>query len=170
MTSACEFGQVGFYAFALLLRIGAAWPGHAAHRWVGWLGCFALRMQPGFLACWVWLRHGGHERLGVGLWRAGEELVDFGQSDQTPNVHHGDSVADVAHDAQVVGNEEMRQVVVGVQVLEQIEHFSPAINIRRFFFRPSGYGGSLCCLRNVIMSRVFLLDCPATCYTIPTKR
>ena len=54
----------------------------------------------------------------------GRRLVEqVGRSDlaQAPEVHDGDAVADVLHDGEVVRNEEDRQVVLLLQVLQQVE-------------------------------------------------
>ena len=41
--------------------------------------------------------------------------------DDLAQVHHGDAVADVAHDRQVVGDEQVRQAELALQVLEQVD-------------------------------------------------
>ena len=42
--------------------------------------------------------------------------------DEFADIHHRDAIADVAHDRQVVGNEQVRQVELFLQFLEQVDH------------------------------------------------
>ena len=56
----------------------------------------------------------GHDRLRVELLRR-RELDDLAQ------VHHGDPVRDVAHDAQVVRDEQVREAELVLEVVEQVD-------------------------------------------------
>ena len=55
-------------------------------------------------------RHGCQQRLGVGMQRILVELVAGRDLDNAPEVHHGDAVADVAHDGKIVGDEDVGEV------------------------------------------------------------
>ena len=48
--------------------------------------------------------------------------VAVGQLDHPAEVHDGHSIGDVFHDRQVVGNEQKRQMELGLELLEEIEH------------------------------------------------
>jgi hypothetical protein len=67
-------------------------------------------------------RDGFQQRARVGMPRIGEELVCRGFLDDATEVHHGDVVAKVANDGQVVRDEEQRQIEAPAQVGEQPEH------------------------------------------------
>jgi hypothetical protein len=64
---------------------------------------------------------GGQERLGIGVERATEELVVGGDLDELTEVHHADTIGDVAHNGEVVADEEVRKVEVALQLAEEIE-------------------------------------------------
>src|SRR4051812_44525549 len=50
-----------------------------------------------------------------------EQRVGVGELDDLAEVHHRDAVADVPHDAEVVGDEDDRQAELGLQLLEQVD-------------------------------------------------
>ena len=56
---------------------------------------------------------------GMRGWRV--ELVGVGQLDDLAEVHHRDAVAHVAHDGEVVGDEDQRQPELALQVAQQVE-------------------------------------------------
>ena len=56
-----------------------------------------------------------------GWQRVEEQLLGVGDLDQLADVHHRDAVADVLDDAQVVGDEQVGQAELVLQVLEQVE-------------------------------------------------
>jgi hypothetical protein len=54
--------------------------------------------------------------------RRGEERVAVGHLHHLPEVHHGDAMADVAHDRQVVRHEQVREAELRLQVHQQVHH------------------------------------------------
>ena len=66
-------------------------------------------------------RHGRHQRARVRHPRVRVELVGVGQLDDLAEVHHRDAVAHVAHDREVVGDEDQRQAEVALEVAQQVE-------------------------------------------------
>ena len=62
-----------------------------------------------------------HERLRVRVARVAEELLAVGQLDDAAQVHHRDAIADVLDHAHVVGDEEVGQPELALEVLEQVE-------------------------------------------------
>ena len=68
------------------------------------------------------LRVRGEERNRVRVQRPREELVGRRDLDDAPEVHHGDAVGDVADDGEVVGDEDVGEVELLLQLDEQVEH------------------------------------------------
>ncbi len=64
----------------------------------------------------------GEQGPGVGVARVREELAGGGHLDDLAEVHHRDPVAHVAHDRQVVGDEDVGEAELGLEVEEQVEH------------------------------------------------
>jgi hypothetical protein len=62
-----------------------------------------------------------HERLGVGVQRPREQGIARRQLDDPAQVHHGDPVADVADDREVVGDEQIRDPEAALQVDQQVQ-------------------------------------------------
>jgi hypothetical protein len=53
------------------------------------------------------------------------EGFGVGQLRDLSQVHHGDAVADVLHDTQVVGDEQVGQAELLPEVLQQVDHLFP---------------------------------------------
>src|SRR5438552_18333151 len=53
--------------------------------------------------------------------RVREDVLDGPRLDDAPEVHHRDLVADVADDAEVVADEEVREVELALERLEEVE-------------------------------------------------
>ena len=88
-------------------------------------GSAALGMSPsslirGALAA-VDGRHGREQRLGVGVVRALVDGLGEAELHQPAEVEDGDPVGDVAHDAEVVGDEEVRDLLLRLELDEQVE-------------------------------------------------
>ena len=66
-------------------------------------------------------RHGREQRLGVRVVRAVEDDVGRAELHQPPEVEDGDAVGDVADDAEVVADEEVRDATFRLQLDEQVE-------------------------------------------------
>ena len=65
--------------------------------------------------------HGRQERLGVGVPGPRVDLVAGALLDDLAEVHHRDPVGDVAHDRQVVGDEDVGEAELVLQHLEQVD-------------------------------------------------
>ena len=78
--------------------------------------------DPGALAARDGLRVGREEGHRVRVQRPGEELVRGRDLDDAAQVHHGDAVGDVADDREVVGDEDVGEVELLLEVDEQVEH------------------------------------------------
>ena len=66
--------------------------------------------------------HGGHECPGVGVGRLGKDLIGRPLLDDLAQVHDGHPVADVMHDAQVVGDKEIGEVEFFLELVQQVDH------------------------------------------------
>lgn len=71
----------------------------------------------GFVDAW----HGGHE--GFGIWVEGlvVDLIFGCEFDDTPEVHDGDAVTDVAYDGEVVGDEDVREAAFFLKFSEEVD-------------------------------------------------
>ena len=80
-----------------------------------------MMRPPGALSTRIGDRDGRQQRVGVRMCRRGVHPVAVGQLDDLAQVHHRDAIAHVAHDRQVVGDEDEAQLVL---VLELASRFS----------------------------------------------
>ncbi len=67
------------------------------------------------------LRLGGEQMAGVVMLRVGEDFLGRPGLDDLALGHHADAVGDLADDAEVVGDEEHRHALLGLQLGEQFE-------------------------------------------------
>ena len=59
------------------------------------------------------------------------DLVPRPDLDDLAEVHDGDAVGDVAHDRQIVRDEEVRQAEAALQLLEQVDDLRPDRHVER---------------------------------------
>ena len=64
---------------------------------------------------------GGEQRAGIGMLRRGEDALDRPLLDDPALLHHADDVGELAHDAQIVGDEQHRHAEPRLQLLQQGE-------------------------------------------------
>ncbi len=128
-----DLAQRRLVGLAVLLRVAAARVEVAAARRVGRIGHLAAQQDAAALVAQarVGQRHGGEERLGVRVHRALVQLVGVGHLDQLADVHHRDPVTDVLDHAEVVGDEEVGQVELALQVLQQVDDLRAHRDIER---------------------------------------
>src|SRR5439155_3400447 len=65
---------------------------------------------------------GGEQRVGVGVGGPVVDGVAGADLHDLPQVHDGHPVGDVAHDREVVGDEEVGQPEAVLQLLEEVDH------------------------------------------------
>src|SRR5262249_28430030 len=65
-------------------------------------------------------RHRREERFGIRMSRVGVELLGRRDLDDLAQVHHGYAGRDVLDDREVVGDEQVREAELGLQILEQV--------------------------------------------------
>ena len=66
----------------------------------------------------------GEQSFRIRMIRLIEELRRRRALDDTPEIHDDDAIGDVLHDAQVMADEQVREVERRLQIHEQIEHLS----------------------------------------------
>jgi len=79
------------------------------------------------------IRHwdGREQGLGIGMAGMREQLVGRADLDDLPEIHDGDPLRDVAHDAKVVGDEQECQVEFPLQAREEVEYLRLDRDIER---------------------------------------
>src|SRR6266852_5139874 len=76
-------------------------------------------------------RRGVEQRLGVGMRRMGVELVAVGDLHQMAEIHHRNSIRDMPHHRQIVGNEQKAEIEPRLQVLEQVDDLALDRDVER---------------------------------------
>ena len=76
-------------------------------------------------------RHCREQRLGIGMQRVGVQRIAVGQLHDLSQVHHRHTIADMAHHAQVVGDEDISQAQFFLQVFQQVDHLGLNGDIQR---------------------------------------
>ena len=115
--------ELGHLVCALLIRIGAAGAETAARRRVQGAGHIALQHDTLGLACrdGVCHRDGRDQAAGVGVDAVSDQLVAVGQLYHLAQIHDADAVGDVLDNAQVMGDEQVGQTHLLLQILEHID-------------------------------------------------
>src|SRR5699024_10390674 len=62
------------------------------------------------------------QRLRVGVLRVVEDLVDVTELDELSEIHHGDAISEVPDDGEIVGDEEVRDAELRLELVEQVDH------------------------------------------------
>ena len=60
----------------------------------------------------------GEQSLGVGMQGILEQLFGVAQLDDLSQVHHGDPLAGVLHDQEMVGDEQVGQIEIGLKLFQ----------------------------------------------------
>ncbi|MNC75019.1 hypothetical protein D3C75_1264800 [compost metagenome] len=68
------------------------------------------------------LQNGGQQRLRIRMKRIVIQLIAPGYFNQTPAVHHADPVGNMPDHRQVMGNEQIGQSELRLQILQHIDH------------------------------------------------
>src|SRR2546427_482003 len=90
---------------------------------VHWRGRIAGQqdtLAPAF-AAWIGQGHGAHERLGVGMQRALDNVRGRAELDDLTEIHHRDPVRDMFDDGQIVRNENHAQAHFAGKSEEEID-------------------------------------------------
>ena len=87
------------------------------------LGYVAEQLDPlaGPLPVGIGNRDRREQRLGVWVRRRAVDLVPRADLDDLAEIHHGDAIGDVADDGQVVGDEQVGEPELVLQLIEQVD-------------------------------------------------
>ena len=128
-----DLPELGHLGRAALVRVGAAGAETAAAGRVQGAGHVALQHDALGRARRFGVRHrnGGDQAAGVGVDAVGDELKAVGQFHQLAQVHDADAVGDMLDHAQVMGDEQVGQAHLGLQVLEHVDDLRLDGNVQR---------------------------------------
>ena len=68
------------------------------------------------------LRDGVKQHARIGMTRIPEKVLGFGNLDNSPQIHHADTVRHVPHDRKIVANQKVGEPQAILQFAHQIEH------------------------------------------------
>ena len=114
-----------------ILGILAARVELAARRRIARAGHVAGQQDALHFVVGVGAGHRREERLGVGVTRRGVELLGRRQLHDAAQIHHGDPVADVLHDREIMRDEQVGKPQVLLQIVQQVEHLRLDRDIQR---------------------------------------
>jgi len=77
----------------------------------------------------IWFRHGRKKRLRIGMFRVRVKLDIWCGLHDSPQVHHGNSITDMFHYCQVMGNDNIGEVKLFLNVFQQINDLSLDRNV-----------------------------------------
>jgi len=122
----CLWGTEGTYLHALRA------PGMEAtsRRRMNGAWRVALEDNARGLPCRVRDRYGGKKHLGIRMEGIRKEFLGWCNLHNSPKVHDGNPVGNVAHHAEVMGDEEVREVHLFLELTEEVENLCPHRNIK----------------------------------------
>ena len=85
------------------------------------VGKFALQRDAAALKLGVRDRHGGEQRLGVGVAWGVIQSMGVGDLHHAAKIHHRDAVGDVFHHREIMGDEEIGEVESLLQVFQEVD-------------------------------------------------
>src|SRR5262249_10606858 len=104
---------------------------------VGWMqGARHLTMKNNALARQARRRHrnGGKEGAGIGMPRIGKQRFAWPDLDNAAEMHHRDAVGDVLHHGEIVGNENVGEAKLVLQIAQQVKHLGADRDIERGYW------------------------------------
>ena len=72
-----------------------------------------------------------NQRLRIGMLRVGEQLHRRRLLHNLPQIHNSHHMAHIPHRRQIVGNQQVTQLVAGLQLLQQVQYLRPDGHIQR---------------------------------------
>ena len=79
-------------------------------------------MCPFGFSLWIRYRYRIEQCAGIRVSGVVEQLIAFGKFHQFPEIHHCNAIGYVAHDAEIVGDEEVGEIKLLAQVLKQVDY------------------------------------------------
>ena len=89
--------------------------------WLDWRRDISGEADFFHASVWVELGHGREQRLRVGMTGMIEHLLGRATFDDTAEIHHGNLIRQVLDNAQIVGDEKIRQPQVGLELSQEVE-------------------------------------------------
>lgn len=99
--------------------------------WLDWRRDISGEADFFHASVWVELGHGREQRLRVGMTGMIEHLLGRATFDDTAEIHHGDLIRQVLDNAQIVGDEKIRQPQVGLELSQEVEDLSLYRDVQR---------------------------------------
>jgi hypothetical protein len=99
--------------------------------WIGRRGDFSRQADELRLRVQARTRHGGQQGARVRVLRRTQHFIDRSLLDDTAQVHHRHGVRQMIDDGEVVGDEQVGEPEIGLQVGEQIENLRLHRNVER---------------------------------------
>lgn len=117
------FLKYRLFAAAPVGGVGAACMEAASFGRIQRAGNIALKQDPLARAALyrIWQRNRRKKRLGVGVYRVAAELIALGKFDHLTQIHNTDSVGYMPYNAYIMGNKEVGEMVICLQVLKHVD-------------------------------------------------
>ena len=133
MTDAVDSILLQLWAFppAAFGAAGTPWMEGAPFGWLGRRRDVALQGNALFLFPHICHRDGAKQRLSIGMQRVAEQLLRRCQLHDPPKIHHGDPVGQILHHRQIVGDENVGQPMLFLELIEQFEYLRLNGNVQR---------------------------------------
>src|SRR4030088_1524596 len=93
----------------------------AAGWWLNGAGYLAAQSDALPLHFWIRNRDRRQQRFGIGMQRRGIKLAGGRGLDDAAEIHHGNAPADVLDDREIMGNEEIGEPELLLQILQEID-------------------------------------------------
>ena len=93
----------------------------AAGWWVNWARDLARQSDALPFHSWIRNRDRRQQRFGIGVQRRGIKLAGWRGLDDAPEIHDGNALADMLDDRQIMGNKQISEPELLLQVLQQID-------------------------------------------------
>lgn len=126
--------------FRRLVRVGlsggiarelASWMEWTSGGWIARAGDFSRQYDPFSFGSWIGFGRGAQQRCGVRVFGVGVEFLAAGLFDDSPEIHHRDLVRKMFDDREVVGDEQVRDVSLALEIGEQVENLALDRNVER---------------------------------------
>ena len=103
----------------------------ATRRRIAGIGHLARQQNALLLSFGIWIGHRGQKRLGIRMGGTLKKLINRSQFHNLTDIHHRHAVGNMAHHTQIVGDKQIGQTKLFLQLLKQIEHLRLHRDIQR---------------------------------------
>jgi len=119
------------FFIAHLHPMSTPWMKGATGRRIDRAGNIAFEHNPFFAGFWIRNRYGRKQRLGIRVFRIGVYRFVRTHFHDFAKVHHGNPIADMFHHGQVMGDDDVRELKLFLQIDEKINYLGLNGNIQR---------------------------------------